>query len=840
MDVTEVSVLHHIGLALLLLWILSSFGISHPLLYFISFVYLYQVNEHYTLRLRRRVRFKEKKQASQKRVLSDSETVRWLNHAVEKIWPICMEQITSQKILLPIVPWFLDKYKPWTAEEAVVQHLYLGRNPPMFTEIRVLRESTDDDHLVLELGMNFLTADDMSAILAVKLRKSVGFGIWAKMHITCMHIEGRVLVGVKFLRDWPFLGRLRVCFVEPPYFQMTAKPLFSHGLDVTELPGISGWLDKILAVAFEQTLVEPNMLVVDVEKFASTSPENWFSMLEKQAIAFAKVEVIEAADMKAADLNGLSDPYVKGKLGTYQFRTKIQKKTLAPKWQEEFKIPIHTWESPNVLLLEVFDKDRMFDDSLGDCSVNISDLRGGQRHDKWLPLQNIKMGRLHLAVTVLEDDGKEGEHLNGKELLNEKENANASESEVAQQDSTRKASERADEFESINIEGQQQTGIWVHHPGSNVSQTWEPRKREGKGRRPEVEILKEDTDSVNSPRSVAAGSGQCDSSSESENLARNRVGPLDTIKRGLHKIGSVFQRSPRNGKGPRNESPKNKGEAVPSPHINVHAIGEKGISVKFVCDDENSGAVPDQNSDKEHREKELGANFVLDGDNSETIEDEKSDKGSAEKEIGVNFVVHDDNSGALQDQNSDNGSLIPIKAGKSAQSLKHTLSRKDSYKSKEVPKPSAVTSADLSVKESLSSSEEYSPIIEEIPIESSSVASSSKGSPSDKEEIVQPVSSVSPRVTKEPLVRKVSFQGGEMASNVAGSGESLAYKRVSSQDAEKMNDDVEGHAKSPDRKLSNQGSGRMDETPADDTNNHVEEVPKSLSLNISEESSEAK
>lgn len=43
MDVTEVSVLHHIGLALLLLWILSSFGISHPLLYFISFVYLYQV-----------------------------------------------------------------------------------------------------------------------------------------------------------------------------------------------------------------------------------------------------------------------------------------------------------------------------------------------------------------------------------------------------------------------------------------------------------------------------------------------------------------------------------------------------------------------------------------------------------------------------------------------------------------------------------------------------------------------------------------------------------------------------------------------------------------------------
>lgn len=61
---------------------------------------------------------------------------------------------------------------------------------------------------------------------------------------------------MKFLPKWPFLGRLRVCFVEPPYFQMTVKPIFSHGLDVTELPGIAGWLDKLLTVAFEETLVE--------------------------------------------------------------------------------------------------------------------------------------------------------------------------------------------------------------------------------------------------------------------------------------------------------------------------------------------------------------------------------------------------------------------------------------------------------------------------------------------------------------------------------------------------------------------------------------------------------
>lgn len=61
----------------------------------------------------------------------------------------------------------------------------------------------------------------------------------------------------------------------------------------------------------------------------------------------------------------MADPYVKGQLGPYRFRTKIQKKTLTPKWHEEFKVPICTWESPNILAIEVRDKDHFVDDKLG-------------------------------------------------------------------------------------------------------------------------------------------------------------------------------------------------------------------------------------------------------------------------------------------------------------------------------------------------------------------------------------------------------------------------------------------------------------------------------------------
>ncbi|PRQ30780.1 putative C2 domain-containing protein [Rosa chinensis] len=577
MDITEVTLIHHVGLVLALLWLLSHYNCCHALAYFLSLIYLFVVHERYVMRLRKKLQFEERKQGNQRRVLSDSETVRWLNHAVEKIWPICMEQIASQRVLLPIIPWFLEKYKPWTVSKGVVQHLYLGRNAPMFTEMRVLRQSTGDDHLVLELGMNFLTADDMLGILAVKLKKRLGFGIWAKLHITGMHVEGKVMIGVKFLRKWPFLGRVRLCFVEPPYFQMTVKPIFTRGLDVTEVPGIDGWLDKLLSIAFEQTLVQPNMLVVDMEKFTSPEQENWFSVDEKEPVGHLKVEVIEASDMKASDLNGFSDPYVKGQFGVYQFKTKIQKKTLTPKWFEEFKIPIITWDSPNVLAIEVHDRDIFVDDTLGNCSINIGDLRDGVRHDMWLPLQNIKTaGRLHLAITVLEDNGESSDPPDVREskMPNMEDKRNSFSSETANKNSfssvsSEKSPRVADNYEPIDVEGQKETGIWVHHPGSEVSQTWEARK--GKGRRLSTQIQGEPN-----------GSSVTDETQDDKH-------PMQSVRRGLRKLGSVFQKNPK-----KEDNSCSFTESVQSPvtpRVNLRAINEKDIAVKYVVEDEISGKV---------------------------------------------------------------------------------------------------------------------------------------------------------------------------------------------------------------------------------------------------------
>ncbi|XP_047177715.1 C2 domain-containing protein At1g53590 isoform X1 [Vigna umbellata] len=683
MDMTEISILHHVGIVLIAIWILSALNSCHSVVYFVALIYLFLVHERYITRLRKKLQFEERKQANQRRVLSDSETVRWLNHAVENIWPICMEHIVSQKILFPIIPWFLEKYKPWTAKEAVVQHLYLGRNPPMFTEIRVLRQ-IDDNHLVLELGMNFRSADDMSAILAVKLRKRLGFGMWAKLHITGMHVEGKVLVGVKFLSTWPFLGRLRVCFVEPPYFQMTVKPIFTHGLDVTELPGIAGWLDKLLSIAFEQTLVEPNMLVVDVEKFVSPEQECWFSVDGMEPVAYAKVEVIEATDMKPSDLNGLADPYVKGHMGGYRFRTKVQRKTLAPKWHEEFKIPILTWESDNLLVIAVRDKDHFYDDILGDCSVNINGFRDGKRHDIWLQLENMKMGRLRLAITIIEANGKESMDFEVRKNSFGAHNTadNSSSSHVPPE----KSQKVEDNYEPIDIEGQKQTGVWVHHPGSEVSQRWEPRK--GKSRRLDTEIHGEPNDLVGSGRSTESGSINNDSSSSDNNPEEKHR--LRSFRRGLHKIGSVFHRN-------KGEEPVQ--EDYLSPHDNIRSMNSKGmIGVKFVMD-ENISDFPTPKVQEER--------VSIEESGSETPA-----KGHA-KDVAKSFLKQ---------------------AGKSARGLKQVISctpKKSKDESQALPE--RVNESD--------SSDDESTAVERISVVSEAMTPGSNDSPNSKVHVVQTVPS---------------------------------------------------------------------------------------------------
>ena len=48
------------------------------------------------------------------------------------------------------------------------------------------------------------------------------------------------------------------------------------------------------------------------------------------------MQVLYANELRAADVNGSSDPMCKVKLGPFKARTRVVKKTLEPEWNETF------------------------------------------------------------------------------------------------------------------------------------------------------------------------------------------------------------------------------------------------------------------------------------------------------------------------------------------------------------------------------------------------------------------------------------------------------------------------------------------------------------------------
>lgn len=90
-----------------------------------------------------------------------------------------------------------------------------------------------------------------------------------------------------------------------------------------------------------------------------------------------------------------------------------------------------------------------------------------------------------------------------------------------------------DILEPINIEGQEETGIWIHQPGTEVSQIWEPRK--GRSR-----CLDSQVPGV--PHDASAGSNESSSPDETQE-GKNTV---RSVGRGLKKVGLVFRRNGKN------------------------------------------------------------------------------------------------------------------------------------------------------------------------------------------------------------------------------------------------------------------------------------------------------
>jgi len=125
------------------------------------------------------------------------------------------------------------------------------------------------------------------------------------------------------------------------------------------------------------------------------------------------IRVVEAKKLKAADLNGKSDPYVKIiKLDQHkkkeQFQTQTKFKDLNPVWNETFKFKVHL---SDVFKITVWDYDKVGkDDKIGNATILVKSLKcNSQANDMWIDLEGVKTGRLHLELTLWKPAKEEAE-----------------------------------------------------------------------------------------------------------------------------------------------------------------------------------------------------------------------------------------------------------------------------------------------------------------------------------------------------------------------------------------------------------------------------------------------
>ncbi|XP_031826651.1 multiple C2 domain and transmembrane region protein isoform X2 [Nomia melanderi] len=113
------------------------------------------------------------------------------------------------------------------------------------------------------------------------------------------------------------------------------------------------------------------------------------------------IVLVEARNLLPMDIDGLSDPYVKFRLGTEKYKSKVVHKTLNPVWLEQFDL--HLYEDPYLgqeLEVTVWDRDKSHqDDLMGRTMIDLATLERETTHRLWRELEDGS-GSIFLLLTI--------------------------------------------------------------------------------------------------------------------------------------------------------------------------------------------------------------------------------------------------------------------------------------------------------------------------------------------------------------------------------------------------------------------------------------------------------
>ncbi|KAI8996889.1 C2 domain-containing protein [Pilobolus umbonatus] len=125
-------------------------------------------------------------------------------------------------------------------------------------------------------------------------------------------------------------------------------------------------------------------------------------MFTKYPAGVLHVAVIEGRKLHDEDLVGKGDPYVELWVDDdHKQKTKVISGTNDPVWNQNFTFPLPE-SRKHYLYIEVFDKDKVGKDDIGDTKIDLEEVFNGKVLDTWVKLPAklglTSHGEVHLHI----------------------------------------------------------------------------------------------------------------------------------------------------------------------------------------------------------------------------------------------------------------------------------------------------------------------------------------------------------------------------------------------------------------------------------------------------------
>lgn len=136
-----------------------------------------------------------------------------------------------------------------------------------------------------------------------------------------------------------------------------------------DMPGLSSFLHNLVRDIVAMLFVAPNAFVIDVN--AMLNGDGWAG--NETACGVLMITVIEARDLKNAELTGVSDPYCEVSVrGRPVGHTRVLDSNLNPYWSETFYVLVNSMD--DLIEWNVMDKDIGKDKHMGSFRGTVSEL----------------------------------------------------------------------------------------------------------------------------------------------------------------------------------------------------------------------------------------------------------------------------------------------------------------------------------------------------------------------------------------------------------------------------------------------------------------------------------